>query len=101
MITMIISMVAGTIFLIWLGELITEHGIGNGISIIIFGGIVAGYPQTVGQAGLAGRQQLLSALIGYGLDRSGDGCFDRLFYRSPPANSGSICQERFPRRAYV
>jgi preprotein translocase subunit SecY len=54
MVTMIISMVAGTIFLIWLGELITEHGIGNGISIIIFGGIVAGYPQTVGQAGLAG-----------------------------------------------
>jgi preprotein translocase subunit SecY len=54
MVTMIITMVAGTIFLIWLGELITEHGIGNGISIIIFGGIVAGYPQTVGQAGLAG-----------------------------------------------
>jgi preprotein translocase subunit SecY len=52
MTTMIISMVAGTIFLIWLGELITEHGIGNGISIIIFGGIVAGYPQTIGQAGL-------------------------------------------------
>jgi preprotein translocase subunit SecY len=50
--TMIISMVAGTMFLIWLGELITEHGIGNGISIIIFGGIVAGYPQMVGQAGL-------------------------------------------------
>jgi preprotein translocase subunit SecY len=52
MATMITSMVAGTIFLIWLGELITEHGIGNGISIIIFGGIVAGYPQTIGQAGL-------------------------------------------------
>jgi len=52
MATMIISMIAGTMFLIWLGELITEHGIGNGISIIIFGGIVAGYPQTVGQAGL-------------------------------------------------
>jgi preprotein translocase subunit SecY len=52
MATMIISMIAGTIFLIWLGELITEHGIGNGISIIIFGGIVAGYPQTIGQAGL-------------------------------------------------
>src|SRR5512135_993432 len=40
--TMIISMIAGTIFLIWVGELITEHGIGNGISILIFGGIVAG-----------------------------------------------------------
>jgi preprotein translocase subunit SecY len=52
MATMIISMIAGTVFLIWLGELITEHGIGNGISIIIFGGIVAGYPQTIGRAGL-------------------------------------------------
>ena len=39
MIAMIVSMVAGTIFLVWLGELITEYGIGNGISIIIFGGI--------------------------------------------------------------
>ena len=57
MATMILSMIAGTIFLIWLGELITEHGIGNGISIIIFGGIVAGYPQTIGQAGLLSAQQ--------------------------------------------
>ena len=58
MATMIVSMIAGTIFLIWLGELITEHGIGNGISIIIFGGIVAGYPQTVGQAGLLGASNI-------------------------------------------
>ena len=56
---MIISMIAGTVFLIWLGELITEHGIGNGISIIIFGGIVAGYPQTVGQAGLLGGSNII------------------------------------------
>ncbi len=58
MATMIISMIAGTVLLIWLGELITEHGIGNGISIIIFGGIVAGYPQTVGQAGLLGTSNI-------------------------------------------
>jgi len=45
----IITMVAGTIFLVWLGELITERGIGNGISIIIFGGIVAGLPEIVGR----------------------------------------------------
>ena len=45
----IISMTAGTMFLVWLGELITERGIGNGISIIIFAGIVAGFPQLVGQ----------------------------------------------------
>jgi preprotein translocase subunit SecY len=56
-------MIAGTIFLIWLGELITEHGIGNGISIIIFGGIVAGYPQTVGQAGLLSAGNLAGLII--------------------------------------
>ena len=47
--SIIITMVAGTMFLVWLGELITERGIGNGISIIIFGGIVAGLPGIVGQ----------------------------------------------------
>ena len=43
--TMVISMTAGTVFLVWLGELITERGIGNGVSIIIFAGIVAQFPQ--------------------------------------------------------
>jgi len=46
--TMVLSMVAATIFLVWLGELITERGVGNGISIIIFGGIVAGMPSMLG-----------------------------------------------------
>ncbi|CAI8290092.1 MAG: Protein translocase subunit SecY [Chloroflexota bacterium] len=46
----LVSMVAGTIFLIWLGELITERGIGNGISLIIFAGIVAGFPGLIGQS---------------------------------------------------
>jgi preprotein translocase subunit SecY len=66
MITMIVSMIGGTVLLIWLGELITEHGIGNGISIIIFGGIIAGYPQTIGQAGLAG-QTNFGGLVGYAI----------------------------------
>ncbi|MBI1886149.1 MAG: preprotein translocase subunit SecY [Chloroflexi bacterium] len=44
----IATMTAGTMFLVWLGELITERGIGNGISILIFAGIVAGLPQYVG-----------------------------------------------------
>lgn len=48
-VTMILSMAAGSIFLVWLGELITEKGIGNGISIIIFAGIVAQFPELVGQ----------------------------------------------------
>ena len=46
---MMLSLVAGTMFLVWLGELITEKGLGNGISLIIFGGIVASFPQLVGQ----------------------------------------------------
>ena len=46
-ITALFAMTAGTMFLVWLGELITENGIGNGISIIIFGGIVAGMPGLV------------------------------------------------------
>jgi len=51
----VLSMIAGTMFLIWLGERITEYGIGNGISIIIFGGIVAGYWQMIGQGFIAGQ----------------------------------------------
>ncbi len=50
---MVLSLIAGTIFLVWLGELITEYGIGNGISIIIFGGIVAGYPTLIQEGFLA------------------------------------------------
>lgn len=45
----LISMAAGTMFLVWLGELITENGIGNGVSLIIFGGIVAGMPTLLPQ----------------------------------------------------
>jgi len=46
---MIITITAGTIFLMWLGELISEKKIGNGISLMIFAGIVAGLPQVVQQ----------------------------------------------------
>lgn len=48
------SMVAGTMFLVWMGELISENGVGNGTSILIFGGIVAGLPATLGQGALTG-----------------------------------------------
>lgn len=47
-ITTVITLVAGTMFLVWLGEQITERGIGNGMSLIIFAGIVAGLPAAVG-----------------------------------------------------
>lgn len=48
-ITIVVTMTAGTILLMWLGELITENGIGNGISILIFAGILARLPITLGQ----------------------------------------------------
>jgi len=48
--TIIIALTAGTAFLMWMGELITEKGIGNGISLIIFAGIVAGFPVGVATA---------------------------------------------------
>src|SRR5947209_11387848 len=47
--TVLVSLTAGTIFAMWLGELITENGVGNGISLIIFAGIVARLPTIVGQ----------------------------------------------------
>ena len=46
--TAVVSLVAGTMFLMWLGEQITERGLGNGISILIFAGIAAGLPSAVG-----------------------------------------------------
>ena len=49
---MILSMTAGTMFLVWVGELITEYGIGNGVSLIIFGGIVATLPELAGKGRL-------------------------------------------------
>jgi preprotein translocase subunit SecY len=61
-VAMVISLIAGTMFLVWLGELITEYGIGNGISIIIFGGIVAGLPQLIGQ-GFIAKENFLGLVV--------------------------------------
>ena len=52
----VLAMIAGTMFLVWLGEQITQYGIGNGISIIIFAGIVAGLFDMTGRANLAIQQ---------------------------------------------
>ena len=57
------SLVAGTVFLMWLGEQITERGIGNGISMLIFAGIVAGIPGAIGQALESARQGDLNQLM--------------------------------------
>ena len=58
--SIVVSMTAGTIFCMWLGELITESGVGNGVSIIIFGGIVSRAPQGFGRSVAAGGD-----LLGY------------------------------------
>ncbi|PZQ45204.1 MAG: preprotein translocase subunit SecY [Micavibrio aeruginosavorus] len=52
----VITIVGGTVFLMWLGEQITQRGIGNGISLIIFAGIVAGLPRALGSVLELGRQ---------------------------------------------
>jgi preprotein translocase subunit SecY len=61
--TAVVSLVTGTMFLMWLGEQITERGIGNGISIIIFTGIVAGLPTAFGQTIEQARQGDLNFLV--------------------------------------
>ncbi|MCR4405484.1 MAG: preprotein translocase subunit SecY [Anaerolineae bacterium] len=61
--TTILTMTAGTMFAIWLGELITEQGIGQGLSIIILGGIVARIPQRVGAMITTDLRGLIAFLI--------------------------------------
>ncbi|NVK43267.1 MAG: preprotein translocase subunit SecY [Oceanospirillaceae bacterium] len=58
----VVTLVAGAVFLMWLGEQVTERGIGNGISILIFSGIVAGLPSAIGQSFEAARQGDLNIL---------------------------------------
>ena len=59
----VVSLVTGTMFLMWLGEQITERGIGNGISIIIFAGIVAGMPSAIGKTAEMARQGEIHLLV--------------------------------------
>jgi len=64
--TAVTSLVAGTMFLMWLGEQITERGLGNGISILIFGGIAAGLPSAIGgllELVRTGAMNIVSAII--------------------------------------
>jgi|TARA_B110000902_G_scaffold264281_1_gene345353 preprotein translocase subunit SecY len=59
----IVSLVTGAVFLMWLGEQVTERGIGNGISMLIFAGIVAGLPSAIGQSLEQARQGELNILM--------------------------------------
>ncbi len=61
--TAVVSLVTGTMFLMWLGEQITERGIGNGISILIFAGIVSGLPSALGNIAEQARQGEMNLLF--------------------------------------
>ncbi|MDA0227610.1 MAG: preprotein translocase subunit SecY [Proteobacteria bacterium] len=61
--TAVVSLTAGTMFLMWLGEQITERGLGNGISILIFAGIAAGLPSALGGFGELIRTGAMSILV--------------------------------------
>jgi len=65
MIVNIITVIAGSMLLMWLGELITEFGVGNGVSLIIFGGIVAGLPSVLGNILFTFEPAMIPSYIGF------------------------------------
>jgi preprotein translocase subunit SecY len=68
--TAVVTLVTGTIFLMWLGEQVTERGVGNGISLLIFSGIVAGLPSAIGgtlELARTGEMNVLTILVLFAL----------------------------------
>lgn len=65
LIAMLVTMMAGTVILMWLGEMITEYGIGNGISMLIFAGIIAGLPVSIFQTASTSQSDQLTSLISF------------------------------------
>ena len=65
LVSMVITIAAGTIFLMWLGELISEKNVGNGISLLIFAGIIAGLPTAVQQFFVSFDSSQLFTVIGF------------------------------------
>jgi len=64
LLSLIITMIAGTVFAVWLGDLITEYGVGNGVSFLIFAGIIARLPVVMGRSiGVMQGQDILKALV--------------------------------------
>lgn len=63
----VVLIVSGSMLLMWIGELVTEYGIGNGVSVIIFAGIVAGLPATASQLAFGFNTAQLPLYIGFGL----------------------------------
>ena len=73
--TAVVSLTAGTMFLMWLGEQITERGLGNGISILIFAGIAAGLPSAIGgllELVRTGAMSIIVALVIVAVGGAGD-----------------------------
>ncbi len=66
-ISFVLTLVAGSILLVWLGELITDHGVGNGISLLIFGGIVGRLPVALGQTLSTATAQASLGLVSFTL----------------------------------
>jgi len=58
-----LTLVTGSVFMMWLGEQITERGVGNGISLLIFSGIVSGFPSALGQVFEAARQGSINIIV--------------------------------------
>ena len=89
-VTATVSLVTGTMFLMWLGEQITERGIGNGISMIIFAGIVAGLPSAIGgtlELARTGEMNILTILV--------------LFVLAAAVTAFVVCVERGQRRITI
>ena len=88
-------------FLVWLGELITERGIGNGVSIIIFGGIIAQLPATVGGGFMAGGQVNWGGIGGFHGVSLITIVLIVIFHRGTPAHTGAICPDGIQGRQNV
>lgn len=65
LLALVVTMTAGTMFVVWLGELITEYGVGNGISLLIFAGIVGRLPVVTGKTFLTSAQEDIFPLVSF------------------------------------
>ena len=96
------SLVAGTMFLMWLGEQITERGVGNGISMIIFAGIVAGLPNLIMQS-LSSVDSGQTSLIGWSFWLvitwgAGGNC---IYRKGPTPHISKLCTKQQGRRVFT
>jgi preprotein translocase subunit SecY len=98
MLMTMLTLTTGSAFIMWLGEQISERGIGNGMSLIIFAGIVVGLPRAVAICGTRPRRSsgAVHGVALLGLDRpdAGGGRVHRVRRRRPAAHSGAVRQAR-------